>query len=226
MTANKTTKTVERLTAKLEELDSQLDLDTYEAIAQFEDHCHHLREAYHGFPDQLQELKEDLGIEWHEMKAQLDELDIQMALARMETVEAFRKRQEGIIKALNAMENTIRKIELAEDHEGLLQYKDFAKRARKLEDKIGALDLHFTLSANHTGEALDREKEKIKKVVGKVAKELSALEKVTAKELGVIGKGILKASAYVWDFTKIFFEYEETEEERRRKKEIDGEVPD
>lgn len=75
MTEDKTTKTVERLASRLEELESQLDLDTHEATKQFE------------------------------------EPEVQLAPARMETVEAFRERKKGIIKSLNAMENTMRKIE-------------------------------------------------------------------------------------------------------------------
>ena len=227
MTANKTTKTIERLASRLEELESQLELDLDETASQFEEHCQHLRQAYHGFPDHLGKLKQDLGIEWHEMKSQLDELEVQLALARMETVEAFQERRERIINALNAMEDTMQKIESAEDNEGLVRYKDFVGRARKLEDKIAALEVYFKLSENHTGKALDREKERVKEVAGNAAKQLRVLEKATAKDLLLIGEGILKASEHVWDFIKAgIFQYEETEDELRRQREMDDQVPD
>lgn len=227
MSANKTIKTIERLESRLEELDRHMDIDTDVAISQFEEHCHHLRETCHGFPNRLRELREDLGVNWHDMRTQLDELEVQLTLARMEAVEAFRERQEGIVKALRAMEDTMRRIELAEDDEGLVHYKDFVAQARKLEDKLGALDVHLKLGADHAGEALDQEKRKVKKIVGDLAKELNALEKATAKELVAIAKDMLKASAYAWDFIRAgIFQYEETEEERRRKHESDSEVPD
>lgn len=161
MTANNTTKTIERLASRLEELESQLELDLDETASQFEEHCQHLRQAYHSFPDHLAKLKEDLGIEWHDLKVQLDELEVQLALARMETMEAFQERRKRIIKALNAMEDTMRKIESAEDNEGLVPYKNLVGRARKLEDKIAALEVHFKLSDNHTGTTLDREKDRV-----------------------------------------------------------------
>ena len=227
MTANNTTKTIERLASRLEELESQLELDLDETASQFEEHCQHLRQAYHSFPDHLAKLKEDLGIEWHDLTVQLDELEVQLALARMETMDAFQERRKRIIKALNAMEDTMRKIESAEDNEGLVPYKNFVGRARKLEDKIAALEVHFKLSDNHTGTTLDREKERVKEVAGNAAKQLRVLENTTAKDLPLIGEGILKASEHVWDFIKAgIFQYEETEDELRRQRKMDDQVTD
>ncbi|MGJ8723247.1 MAG: hypothetical protein ACSHYB_01715 [Roseibacillus sp.] len=227
MTTNQTTKTIEQLAAKLEKIESEMALDTDQAIHQFEEHCQDLKKASAGFPEQADGLNETLGIEWHELKQQLDDLELQLTLARMETEDAFREQKEGILKSLAAMDSTIQLIESAEDHEGILRYKDFVAKVRKLEDKMETLHIHLKLSKTHTEEALDREKENIQKIAKKFSGELRELGEASKEELPVIGRKIQKASAFVWEALAAgMLGYDLTDEERRERKETDGNVPD
>ncbi|MGJ8723240.1 MAG: hypothetical protein ACSHYB_01680 [Roseibacillus sp.] len=227
MTTNQTTNTIEQLASKLEELESEMALDTNEAIHQFEEHCQELKKASQGFLEQAHGLNDTLGIEWHALKQQLDDLELQLTLARMETEDAFREQKEGILNSLTAMDTTMQRIESAEDHEGILRYKDFVAKIRKLEGKMENLHIHFKLGKHYTGEALVREREKTKKLAKEFSQELRELGETSKDELPVIGRKIQKASAFVWEALAAgMFGYDLTDAERQERKETDGNVPD
>jgi hypothetical protein len=91
MTPEATSRLVHRLGEKFAELEAQLTLDADKAIDQFEEHRDDLRKALRGLPEHPDSLKAELADEAHNLKQKLDDLDVQLSLARMETEDASRR---------------------------------------------------------------------------------------------------------------------------------------
>lgn len=219
MTPKSTLRLIDRLHSKLAELENQLTLSIDQAVNQYEEQKGFLREALQGLPRRMEGLEEKLAIDAQDVKQKLDQLEVQLELARMEAEEAYEKERRGLMQALSALESTLQKIEGAEDDEGLVHYKDFAKRVRRLDDKLGALHVHFGLDKTRTGEELDRAKEVIRGKLNEVVGQLKAMPAAAARDIVAIGKSIRENSEIMWGCLKEFMVYIETEEQRREREE-------
>ncbi|MDF1824108.1 MAG: hypothetical protein P1U68_05675 [Verrucomicrobiales bacterium] len=226
MTPENTSRLLHRLVGKLDELESQLTLDTDAAIDQFEAHRGALRNELQSLPESLHLLEEALADETHDLRQKLEELELHLALARMETVDDYRTQRDGIMKALSGLDSTILKIEESEDNQGLVHYKNFAKQARQLEDKLGALHLHIALETEKGGETLEDVRADLKEGIKEISRELKSTQTHMSGNFKTLSEKIRERSSIVWNCLKEFMQYIETAEQQREREEMEEKIID
>jgi hypothetical protein len=149
-----------------------------------------------------------------------------MALAGMEAEVAYREQLAEVFQSLAELKLALWKVERTEDSEGLRPLQDFGRQLREVEDRLRALHLCFSLQRSHAGEDLARVRRDLRDQIAGIAAKLKESKEAGAGLLKRTGEKILKASELAWDAVATFFQYEESDEQRRAREEMEKKVID
>ena len=152
---------LERWKSELEHLNMQLHLGRAEAKEAFEKQKGELREWVDEAGEWMDDVKEDGAEKMTDAKRKLEELRVQAALGRADTIDALHEEQKELSQKMHDMKYSLEHAyqEVKEDAGDLSE--DIGYKFEDLKTRFDMFWLHTSLGAMEAGDAWERRKKDI-----------------------------------------------------------------
>ena len=161
---------------ELDDLEVDISLGEDEVIDTFEKHKSSMREYLTGLAGSIDEKVQDLDVKdkANSVKAKLEELQVQLALGRAETRDAYEEQKKNLEQK---MQEAKAEYENLKDQGGE-KYQhlagDFGHQVEKFKTRMDVFRLHFALGAADAKDELSEKKEELKGKLAEMKKKIEA----------------------------------------------------
>lgn len=164
---------LKKSTTDLEEFRVQLALGKAEAKDKFE-------ELKKKFNSTVQSTKQKLtGVaksRLDEVRGEFEEVQVQLALGKADTLDAFNEQKKKIVRAINKLEKRLENIKLADEVETKIRHA-----IEKFKIQLEVLRVHYELGKMEAADEFEREKHELTDLVAKLKSKFDARKKSASK---------------------------------------------
>ncbi|RMF96234.1 MAG: hypothetical protein D6727_08910 [Gammaproteobacteria bacterium] len=169
---------LDRWDAQLDALEAQLAESRDEALERVQAARNKLAAALRQVQEKLEDAADLTADELAELRADLEELQVQLALGKAETRDAFEAQRRRLHRALQAVEQRLELLERKAEGKLTEELEDYVRLADRLRAEIDAAELQFWLFKAEQREALEKRRRELQHKLA----ELRATAKLQAKE--------------------------------------------
>lgn len=166
---------------QLEDLEIHVDLGEEEIIEAFEKQKASFRDFLEKSKESVAELKDEGDSAWQSLQTKLDELQVQLALGKAETRDAYEEQKEKLDQALHAAQVEADSVAGKVDSQYASIASEFKTKSEGFETQLDLFRLHYALGKAEAREKWDEKKGELRETLAELRRKIDQ-DKETAEE--------------------------------------------
>ena len=157
---------------QLEDLEIHVDLGEEEIIEAFEKQKASFRGFLEKSKESVAELKDEGNTAWQSLQTKLDELQVQLALGKAETRDAYEEQKEKLDEALHAAQAEADGIADKVDERYANIASEFKTKSASFETQLDLFRLHYALGKADAKDKWDEKKGELKETLTELRRKI------------------------------------------------------
>ncbi|MCB0843969.1 MAG: hypothetical protein KDE26_12005 [Bacteroidetes bacterium] len=159
---------------ELDDLHVDFSIDQEEVVEKFEKHKSSMREYLVDLANKIDEKAKGLDVKdkADNVKAKIEELQVQLALGKAESQDAYEEQKKNLDKKLHEAQKEYEKLKSEGDEKLHHLASDFHSQAEKFKTKMDVFRLHFALGTADAKDELAEKKEELKEKLAEMKKKV------------------------------------------------------